>query len=37
LIHVAKFVAYSSDEDADLRRSIRRIAPAFVPCHARHL
>jgi low temperature requirement protein LtrA len=34
LIHVAKFVAYSSDEDADLRRSIRRIAPAFVAAPA---
>lgn len=34
LIHVAKFVAYSSDEDADLRQSIRRIAPAFVAAPA---
>jgi low temperature requirement protein LtrA len=34
LIHVAKFVAYSSDQDADLRRSIRRIAPAFVAAPA---
>jgi low temperature requirement protein LtrA len=34
LIHVAKFVAYSSDEDADLRRSIRRIAPALVAAPA---
>jgi low temperature requirement protein LtrA len=34
LIHVAKFVAYSSDEDADLRRSVRRIAPAFVAAPA---
>jgi low temperature requirement protein LtrA len=34
LIHVAKFVAYSSNEDADLRRSIRRIAPAFVAAPA---
>ncbi len=34
LIHAAKFVAYSSDEDADLRRSIRRIAPAFVAAPA---
>lgn len=34
LIHVAKFVAYSSDDDADMRRSVWRIAPAFVaaPC-----
>ena len=30
LIHVVKFVAHSSDDNADLRRSIRRIAPAFV-------
>jgi low temperature requirement protein LtrA len=30
LIHVAKFVAYSSDEDPDMRRSVLRIAPAFV-------
>ncbi|MCV7012798.1 low temperature requirement protein A [Mycolicibacterium madagascariense] len=30
LIHVAKFLAHSSRDDADLRRSIRRIAPAFV-------
>src|ERR1700712_397518 len=34
LIHVAKFVAYSSHEDAELRRSIRRIAPAFVAAPA---
>jgi low temperature requirement protein LtrA len=34
LIHVAKFVAHSSDEDADLRRSVRRIAPAFVAAPA---
>jgi low temperature requirement protein LtrA len=34
LIHAAKFVAYSSDEDADMRRSIRRIAPAFVAAPA---
>lgn len=30
LIHVIKFVVYSSAEDADLRRGTRRIAPAFV-------
>jgi low temperature requirement protein LtrA len=34
LIHVAKFVAHSSGENADLRRSIRRIAPAFVAAPA---
>lgn len=34
LIHVAKFVAYSSGEDADMRRSIWRIAPAFVAAPA---
>ncbi|OBA59077.1 low temperature requirement protein A [Mycobacterium sp. 1100029.7] len=34
LIHVAKFVAYSSDEDADMRRSVRRLAPAFVAAPA---
>jgi low temperature requirement protein LtrA len=34
LIHVAKFVAYSSDEDADMRRSVLRIAPAFVAAPA---
>jgi low temperature requirement protein LtrA len=34
LIHVAKFVAHSSDEDAELRRSIMRIAPAFVAAPA---
>lgn len=34
LIHVAKFVAYSSDEDAELRHNIRRIAPAFVAAPA---
>jgi low temperature requirement protein LtrA len=34
LIHVAKFVAHSSNDDADLRRSIRRIAPAFVAAPA---
>jgi low temperature requirement protein LtrA len=33
LIQVAKFVAYSSD-DADLRRSVRRIVPAFVAAPA---
>jgi low temperature requirement protein LtrA len=30
LIHVAKFVAYSSDENDEMRRSVWRIAPAFV-------
>lgn len=30
LIHVVKFVAYSSHDDADLRQGTRRIAPAFV-------
>lgn len=34
LIHVAKFVAYSSDEDAQMRRSVWRIAPAFVAAPA---
>ncbi|MEV3902379.1 low temperature requirement protein A [Mycobacterium sp. NPDC050551] len=34
LIHAAKFVAHSSNEDADLRRSIWRIAPAFVAAPA---
>ena len=34
LIHAVKFVAYSSDEDAELRRSIWRIAPAFVAAPA---
>jgi low temperature requirement protein LtrA len=34
LIHVAKFVAHSSDEDTELRRSVRRIAPAFVAAPA---
>ncbi|OBI88711.1 low temperature requirement protein A [Mycobacterium asiaticum] len=34
LIHVAKFVAYSSDEDPGMRRSVRRIAPAFVAAPA---
>lgn len=34
LIHVAKFVAYSSDEDADMQRSVWRIAPAFVAAPA---
>jgi low temperature requirement protein LtrA len=34
LIHVVKFVAHSSDDDADLRRSIMRIAPAFVAAPA---
>lgn len=34
LIHVVKFVAYSSHEDADLRRGVRRIAPAFVAAPA---
>ncbi len=34
LIHAVKFVAYSSDEDAEMRRSIWRIAPAFVAAPA---
>jgi low temperature requirement protein LtrA len=34
LIHVAKFVAHSSGEDAELRRSVMRIAPAFVAAPA---
>ena len=34
LIHVAKFVAYSSDEDAEMRHSVRRMAPAFVAAPA---
>jgi low temperature requirement protein LtrA len=34
LIHVAKFVAYSSDEDPDMRRSVLRIAPASVAAPA---
>ncbi|WP_232004812.1 low temperature requirement protein A [Mycobacterium sp. ACS1612] len=34
LIHVAKFVAYSSHEDAEMRRSVSRIAPAFVAAPA---
>lgn len=34
LIHVGKFVAYSSDEDDDMRRSVRRMVPAFVAAPA---
>lgn len=34
LIHVVKFVALSSREDAALRRGTRRIAPAFVAAPA---
>jgi low temperature requirement protein LtrA len=34
LIHAAKFVAYSSHEDEDMRRSVWRIAPAFVAAPA---
>jgi low temperature requirement protein LtrA len=34
LIRVAKFVAHSSDDDDDLRRNVRRIAPAFVAAPA---
>jgi low temperature requirement protein LtrA len=34
LIHVAKFLAYASDEDAQMRRAVRRIAPAFVAAPA---
>ena len=34
LIQVAKFVAHSSNDDDDLRRNIRRIAPAFVAAPA---
>ncbi|OBI16845.1 low temperature requirement protein A [Mycobacterium sp. E2327] len=34
LIHVVKFVALSSHEDAALRRGTRRIAPAFVAAPA---
>jgi low temperature requirement protein LtrA len=34
LIHVVKFIAHSSDEGADLRRGIMRIAPAFVAAPA---
>ena len=34
LIHVVKFVALSSREDAGLRRGTRRIAPAFVAAPA---
>lgn len=30
LIHVLKFVAYSSDEDTEMRRSVWRLAPCFV-------
>lgn len=34
LIHVVKFVVSSSGEDDDMRRSIRRLAPAFVAAPA---
>ena len=34
LIHVVKFVAHSSNEDPELRRSVWRIAPAFVAAPA---
>jgi low temperature requirement protein LtrA len=34
LIQVAKFIAHSSDDDDELRRNIRRIAPAFVAAPA---
>jgi low temperature requirement protein LtrA len=34
LVHIAKFVAYSSDESAELRRTVRRLAPAFVAAPA---
>jgi low temperature requirement protein LtrA len=34
LIQVVKFVAYSSDENDDMRRTVWRIAPAFVAAPA---